>query len=79
MIDKKKFNRKNLIMRIISSPFILCILFIAHNLFVLKRFWHFLKFGGEYVNFEENERKTLMEIFKMLKEQNELLKEEKND
>ena len=77
MTAKKKFNKHNFFHRIIASPFILCILLIAHNFFVLKRFWHFLKFGGEYVNFEVNERATLLEIFDMLKEQNELLKEEK--
>jgi len=67
-----KFNKRNFIPRIIVSPFILAILLISHNLFVIKRFWHFLKFGGEYINFEQNERATIQDIYDQLKKQNEM-------
>ena len=73
-MKNKKFNKHNFLHRIIASPFVFCILLIAHNIFVIKRFWHFIKFGGEFVNFEVNERKTLLEIFNMLKE----IKEERD-
>ena len=66
-----KFNKKNFPMRIIALPFVIGLLFITHNFFVLKRTYHFLKFGGEYVNFEQNERKTIQDIFNMLKEMKE--------
>lgn len=69
--SRRKFNKHNFLLRIFVSPLIFCILFITHNLFVLRRFYHFLKFGGEYVNFEENERRTLMEIYNELKKKNE--------
>lgn len=65
-----EFNKANLILRLFVSPLIFFILLITHILFVFKRFYHFLKYGGEYVNFEENEKPTLMEIHKMLKELN---------
>lgn len=73
-MKKRKFNKHKFFNRIIASPFIFCLLLIAHNSFVFKRFWHFLKFGGEYVNFEVDERRTLLEIYDMLKE----IKEERN-
>ena len=71
-----KFNKQRFGARIIVSPFIFAILFITHNLFVLRRFWHFLKFGGEYINFEENEKATIRDILIELKKQNELRKDE---
>lgn len=67
-MKETKFNKHNFIPRIIASPFILGILIIAHNLFVLKRFYHFLKFGGEYINYDKPERKTIKDIYEMLQE-----------
>jgi len=63
-----KFNKRHFIHRLIASPFVFAILIIAHGMFVVKRFYHFLLFGGEYVNFEENEKESVSEIFLMLKE-----------
>ena len=71
-----KFNRKKFALRLITCPFVFALIFISHNLFVLKRTYHFLKYGGEYINFEQDERATIQSIFEMLKEirekQNEL-------
>ena len=67
---KNKFNKRNFLMRIVVSPLIFCILIIAHNFFMLKRFWHFLKFGGEYINFEQDEKATIQDIYNELKKQN---------
>jgi len=74
-----KFNKQSFGMRLIVSPLIFAILFIAHNSFVIKRFWHFLKFGGEYINFEENERATISDILIELKKQNRLKEMEKEE
>ena len=63
-----KFNKRNFIRRIIALPFVFAIIFIAHNAFVLKRTFHYFMYGGEYVNFEENERDSMAAIFEMLKE-----------
>ena len=71
-----KFNIKKFALRLITWPFVFALMFIFHNLFVLKRTYHFLKYGGEYINFEQDERATIQGIFNMLKEirekQNEL-------
>lgn len=70
-----EFNKRYLGIRIVVSPFIFALLFISHNFFVLKRFYHFLKFGGEYVNFEQNEKATIQDIYNELKKQNNSKKE----
>ena len=76
----KKFNKRRLGYRLIGLPFVFALIFITHNLFVLKRTYHFIMYGGEYVNFEENERESILGIFEMLKEirqnQKELLTRE---
>lgn len=65
-----KFNKEKFLTRILVSPFVFMLIFISHNLFIFKRFWHFLKYGGEYINFEENERGTIHKIYEELKKQN---------
>lgn len=64
----KKFNKRRIVYRLIALPFVFALIFIAHNLSVLKRTYHFIMYGGEYVNFEENERESMLGIFEMLKE-----------
>lgn len=70
-MKNKKFNKRNFGLRLILWPFVFGIIFIAHNFFVLKRTYHFLKYGGEYVNFEKNESENIVGILKMLKEMKE--------
>lgn len=71
-----KFNKGKFGLRLIAFPFVFALLFIAHTAFVLKRTYYFLKYGGEFVNFEQNEKATVSDLFNMLKEirekQNEL-------
>ena len=65
-------NKRRLLLRLLSSPAVLFIILVAHNYFVIKRFIHFLRWGGEYINFEKNEKPTIETIYKLLKEQNKL-------
>lgn len=67
-MKNKEFNKRRFGRRLISLPFVFALIFISHNLFVLKRTYHYIMYGGEYVNFEENERETMAGIFEMLKE-----------
>jgi hypothetical protein len=71
-----KFNKGKFGLRLIAFPFVFALLFIAHTAFVLKRTYYFLKYGGEYVSFRQNEKATINDIFEMLKDirekQNEL-------
>ena len=70
MNNKTKFNKKNFVLRVIVFPLIFSLLFITHTFFVIRRSWHFLNFGGEYINFEENEKATIQDIYNELKKQN---------
>lgn len=63
-----KFNKRHFFPRMLALPFVFALILIAHNLFVLKRTYHFLLYGGEYINFEENENQNVLEIYNMLKE-----------
>jgi len=60
---------KKLIIRLIVSPFILGLLIIAYTVGCLKRWIGFIKFGGEWINYEKGDPKTIQDIFKILKEQ----------
>ena len=66
-----KFNKGKFGLRLIAFPFVFALLFIAHTAFVLKRTYHFLKYGGEFVSFGQNEKATIQDIFEMLKEMND--------
>lgn len=70
-----KINKRKFWLRLIVWPLILVILFIPHMLFVLKRTYHFVIYGGEWVNFEKPEHHTIGELYEMLKE----IKEQKSD
>lgn len=67
-MKNKKFNKRNLLSRIIALPFIACLILISHLIFSLKRIYHFCMYGGEYLNFEENEVQNILGIYNMLKE-----------
>ncbi len=71
-----RFNKRKFGLRLIAFPFVFALLFIANTAFVLKLTYHFLKYGGEFVSFRQNENATVSDLFNMLKEirekQNEL-------
>jgi hypothetical protein len=67
-MKNKKFNKRLFGIRLFVWPLIFVLLLIPHLYYVVKRTYHFFRYGGEYVNFEQNERHTILEIFEMLKE-----------
>ena len=44
-------NKKNLIKRIIASPFIFWILLVAYLFWFAKHFIMFIKYGGEWITY----------------------------
>lgn len=65
----------NFIKRLIASPFVLGLMLIAHNWFVVKRIIQFLRFGGEFASYDsETECATIDKIYKELKKNNTLQK-----
>lgn len=53
--------------RIIVSPFVFGLLLTTHIFFVFKRTWGFLKYGGEWIDYnKKNEVKTIKDIYNKL-------------
>ncbi len=56
------------IIRIISSPFILGLVLITHISFAFKRTFDFIRYGGEFSNYDKNERATIQDVYEKLKQ-----------
>lgn len=63
-----KINKRKFGLRLIIWPLILIIILVHHLYFVIKRTYHFILYGGEWVNFERPEHHTICELYEMLKE-----------
>ena len=55
------------ILRIIASPFILGLILVAHIFYSIKRTLHFIKYGGEFINYDKDERATIQKIYEEMK------------
>jgi quinol-cytochrome oxidoreductase complex cytochrome b subunit len=64
----KNFNKRRFALRIVALPFVLGIMAVSHIFCLLRQTRNFLLYGGEYINFEQNERESMLKIFEMLKE-----------
>lgn len=61
-------NKRKLTLRLLVSPFIFCLLIVTYNYSAIKRFYYFVKYGGEFLSYENDERKNIDDIYKLLKE-----------
>ena len=66
---KRQLNKKNLGKRILVSPFIFCIMLITYICFAWRRFKDYLYYGAEIVVLQENDKSSIENIYKLLKEQ----------
>jgi hypothetical protein len=67
----KYTSKYRLIKRILSAPFVLGMLLVTHNLFVLVRVYNFITRGGEFINYDnKGDFKAIQDIFEELKKQN---------
>lgn len=53
--------------RVIASPFVLGIMLITHWGFAIKRTWHFIRWGGEFIQYPKDERVTIESIYHEIK------------
>lgn len=58
----------NLILRILALPFILGIVIIKYNYYVIVQCCLFLKYGGEWITYAKGDRNTILDIYKELKD-----------
>ena len=66
---KHNFNSHNFGLRLLSAPFVLCLLTVAFTYHLIIRFYRFMKYGGEMITFTENDRPTVDMIYQELKKQ----------
>ena len=65
-------NKKDLLKRLLASPFILGILFIGAVYICIGRFILYLKYGGEWIIFEKKDDvESVYKIYQLLKKQNQ--------
>ena len=60
------------LLRIIVSPFVLCIMLIALIIEVGRRMSKFIQYGGEFVNFDKDTNATIMYVLEELKSRQEI-------
>ena len=61
---------KTITLRLLMSPFLLCIILIRYNAIALKHAFLAVKYGGEWITyFEKDEKKTIKEIYTEIKKQ----------
>lgn len=56
-----------IIIRLLISPFLLGIFIVTYFLFSIKRLYHFVKYGGEWINYDKNEKITIQMIYEELR------------
>ena len=63
-------NKKNLIPRILSLPFMLFILLIPMVILYFKWIKNYFLYGGEVIAYEDkNERKTIKDLYHLMKDE----------
>jgi hypothetical protein len=55
------------ITRIIASPFVFCMHFIASTYIVFRNTFNFVKYGGEWISYVETDKNTIIGIYNKLK------------
>ena len=59
-----------IILRLLISPFLLCIILIKYNYIAFKHAFLAVKYGGEWITYmDKNELKTIKEIYTEIKRQ----------
>lgn len=58
-----------LILRLLGSPFVLCIILIMYNYHAIRHFILFIKHGGELIIYKQDDRNTIEDIYNEIKKQ----------
>ena len=52
-----------ILLRILVAPFIACIILISHLVFALHRIYLFIRYGGEFIGYEPNDKITIKDLY----------------
>lgn len=66
-------NRKKIIPRLLVSPFVLGLIIMSYIISAIVRWFHFIRYGGEWINYDKNERKHIQDVYSIVKD--EMIKE----
>lgn len=61
-------KKTGVLLRIIASPFVLGLILIAYILGAFKRWVQFLKYGGEWINYDKDETVTIQKIYEEIRD-----------
>lgn len=50
-------------LRLIALPFIFGVIFIGYNYSLIHHLIHFVRYGGEWITFDNNSKNTIRELF----------------
>ena len=59
---------KNIILRILTCPLVLGIIWIIYSVHAFRKTYYFLLHGGEWITYAKDDRKTIEQIYLKLKE-----------
>lgn len=60
-------KKEKLLIRIFASPFIFGVLVVFYTFNMLRHFFGFLRYGGEWVTYRKNDKERINDIFLYLK------------
>ena len=66
--EQGKFNKNNLIARLIAFPFIYLIIFIRYNFHCFRHSYLVFKYGGEWITYTKDDKKTIQDVYMKVKE-----------
>jgi len=58
---------EKLILKLIASPFVLAVLLVFHIYTSFKNTFLFIKHGGEWITYRDDDKPTIYKIYKQLK------------
>jgi hypothetical protein len=62
-----KVSNKSIVLRIISSPFLLMMLLVFHIYTSFKNTYLFIRYGGEWMTYDDTDKPTIYKIYQELK------------
>ena len=63
-----KINKQKLLLRLLTSPFVFCLMLIAKIYISFKILWQFILYGGEFIVLDKDDKATINKIYNKLKE-----------
>jgi hypothetical protein len=67
-------NKHKIFLRLLVSPLVLALLSVTFAYHAIRMFGLYLWYGGEWITLARGDRKTIDELYQLLKEQNDAIK-----